>query len=639
MGTVERKEELERLTREWAELKLQLLQEGNLAKVRQIEKYVSILEYHFLGFSSRKIGELIGNDHKYIQRIIRKYLQAGTLKVFLRDKGRPRKFDALEFAKALQKADFYPSLVKALSHFEVKKAGKEEKIYFVQRAKVWKLFKDHIEGFLGVELNKDYVYKLFEAILYLEFVPKHIPFEEADVNYWLAKKVVEPVSKKLFARYFEVQRAKDRRLKDKELADGFFHTVEFDITEINWNGSRWAILHAKDLFTGEILPYYRVREIKTGVSYNKYFDRYDIGILLYELFSKIGKPKAVKFDRGAQFLAKFVIDALDFIGVELKTSEAYHAWQKTIERSFGEQKDWKLLLNAVPEMFNSPTTINEVVDTLIEYINSNRTEKPVPEINYAQPVEEEKLFFAFLEKKTRKVRNGGFILYEGVTFDIRPLWLKRKTNLPTGRGRNYDNITLLVAVHPENLTRAFIYKETLSGEYQYDGKNWEFIGVVYPYEKTEYKTLTEKRRKQRAKRALEKKKEKAFREYRKALKQQKEELTPKPDAFDVELEKLLTPGEVKPKEEDLDFELVVDEQPKEETKEIEVPLFFSGYDALVWLKELEEKGIDPLKSLPKEKLEVIADLLKEDLDGGILPFDLRAYAQAFLKKVNQVEVE
>ena len=190
MGTVERKEELERLTREWAGLKLQLLQEGNLAKVRQIEKYVSILEYHILGFSFRKISNLTSLSKSHIQRVIRKYLQAGTLKVFLRDKGRPRKFNALEFAKALQKADFYHSLLKALTHFEVKKAGKDEKIYFVQRAKVWKLFKDHIEGFLGVELNKDYVYKLFEAILYLEFVPKHIPFEEADTNYWMAKSCI-----------------------------------------------------------------------------------------------------------------------------------------------------------------------------------------------------------------------------------------------------------------------------------------------------------------------------------------------------------------------------------------------------------------------------------------------------------------
>ena len=623
MGTIERKEELERLTREWAKLKLQLLQEGNLTKVRQIEKYVSILEYYFLGASSREIKDLTGYSHTAVQKVIRKYLQAKTLKVFLGEKGRPRKFDALEFAKALQKADFYPSLLKALTHFEVRKAGKEEKIYFVQRSKIWKLFRDHIEGFLGIELNRQYVYELFNAILYLEFVPKHIPFEEADVNYWLGKKVVEPVSKKLFARYFEIHKARNRRLRDKELADGFFHTVEFDITEIHWNGSRWAILHAKDLFTGEILPYYRVKEIKTSVSYNKYFDRYDIGILLYELFSKIGKPKSVKFDRGAQFLAKFVIDALDFLEVELKTSEAYHAWQKTIERSFGEQKDWKRLMDAVPEMFNSPTTINEVIDALIDYINSNRSEKPVPEINYAQPVEEEKLYFAFLEKVTRKIRNG-FIDFEGVTFDARSLYLNKKVGLNTGRGRKKENLRVLVAVHPENLTKAFVFRETLTSEYQYDGKCWEFVGVVYPYEKTEYKTLTEKRRKQRAKRALEKKKEKAFKEYRKALKQQKEELAPKPDPFDVELQKLLTSKGV---------------EPKSGTKEIEVPLFFSGYDALVWLKELEEKGIDPLKSLPKEKLEVIADLLKEDLDGGILPFDLRAYAQAFLKKVNQVEVE
>jgi len=198
------------------------------------------------------------------------------------------------------------------------------------------------------------------------------------------------------------------------------------------------------------------------------------------------------------------------------------------------------------------------------------------------------------------------------------------TKRPTGRGRNYDGQKVLVAVHPENLTKAFVYRETLSGEYQYDGKVWEFVGVIYPYERVEHQTLTERRRKQRAQRALEKKKEKAFKEYRKALKQQKEELAPKPDPVEVELEKLL-----KPKKETT--------KPKQ-AKEIEVPLFFSGYDALVWLKDLEEKGIDPLKSLPKERLEVISDLLKEDLESGLLPFDLRAYAQNFLKKVNQAEV-
>ncbi len=331
----------------------------------------------------------------------------------------------------------------------------------------------------------------------------------------------------------------------------------------------------------------------------------------------------MKFDRGAQFLSKFVIEALEFLGVEDKTSKSYKAWQKTIERSFGEQKDWKRLLEAVPEMFNSPKTINEVVDTLIDYINANRTEKPVPETNYAEPVEEEKLFFAFLEKATRRV-NRGFISFAGVTFDARRLGFSKKSILPTGRGRNYDGVKVLVAVHPENLTKAFVYRETLNGEYQYDGKSWEFVGVIYPYERTEYQTLTEKRRKQRAKRALEKKKEKAFKEYRKALRQQKEELTPKPDPVEVELQKLLN--------------LKKETQKPKQPKEVEVPLFFSGYDALVWLKDLEEKGIDPLKSLPKDKLGVIADLLREDLDGGILPFDLRAYAQAFLKKVNQAEV-
>jgi transposase len=616
-------EGLTKLNEEWAELKLQLLQEGNIAKVRQLEKYVAIIEYHFLGFSSRKIAELVGISNVAVHKTIHKYKEAGTLRVFLNEKGRPRYFDALEFAEALRKADFYPSLLKALTHFEVKKKGTEEKAVFVQRAKIWKLFKDHIEGFLGVELNRQYVYELFNAILYLEFVPQHIPYEEADVNYWLGKKVVEPVSKKLFAHHFEVYRARNRRLKSKEIADGFFHTVEFDIKELRWNGSRWAILHAKDLFTGEILPYYRVKEIKSNVGYNKYFDRYDIGILLYELFTKIGKPQRVKFDRGAQFLAKFVVNALKFIGVKPDTSKAYHAWQKTIERSFGEEEDWKRLLEAVPEQFGSPENINEVIDALIDSININRSEKPIPEKNYAEPVPEEKLFFAFLEKETRKIRNG-FIDFEGVTFDARSLYLNKKVGLNTGRGRKKENLRVLVAVHPENLTRAFVFRETLTSEYQYDGKCWEFVGVVYPYERIEHKTLTEKRRKQRAKRALERKKEKAFKEYRKALKQQEEELKAKVDPVDVELEKLLNSKKETKK--------------KKSEEKIEVPLFFSGYDALLWLKDLEGKGIDPFKNLPKEKLEVISDLLREDLDSGILPLDLRAYARSVLQKVNKAEV-
>ena len=626
MGT-KNKEGLEKLTQEWAELRLQLLQEGNLTKLRQLEKYVSILEYHFLGISQRKIAQLVGMARPPVQRIIRKYQREGTLKAFLRERGRPRNFDALEFAKALQKADFYPSLVKALTHFEVKKHGTEERIYFVQRSKVWKVFKDHIEGFLGVSLNKNYVYELFNAILYLEFVPKHIPFEEADIAYWVGKKVVEPVSKKLFVKTFEVQRARNRRLRDKELADGFFHTVEFDITEIHWGGSRWAILHAKDLYTGEILPYYRVKEIKSGVSYNRYFDRYDIGILLYELFSKIGKPKFVKFDRGAQFLSKFILDALDFVGVELKTSEAYKAHQKTIERSFGEQKDWKRLLEAVPEMFGEPSNINEVVDALVDYMNANRAEKPVPEINYAEPVAEEKLFFAFLEKATRKVNNG-LVSFAGVKFDARPLWLPKRSNLPTGRGRNYDGTTVLVAVHPENLTKAFVYKETLSGEYQYDGKSWEFVGVVYPYERTEYKTLTEKRRKQRAERILKKKKEKAFREYRKALKQQKEELTPKPDKLELELQKLLR------EEPSLPTYSVEELLPPQQ---VEIPIFDTAYDVLEYLSNLENQRLDPFEVLDDRQLQVVVNLLREDLD--VLSDEDRAKAVAFLQKAqNQKEV-
>ena len=99
------------LSAEWEVLKKELLQEGNLAKLRQLEKYVSILEYHFLGASSRQIAKLVGCDHKYALKVIHKYQKEGTLRAFLRERGRPRNFDALEFAKALQKADFYPSLV------------------------------------------------------------------------------------------------------------------------------------------------------------------------------------------------------------------------------------------------------------------------------------------------------------------------------------------------------------------------------------------------------------------------------------------------------------------------------------------------------------------------------------------------
>jgi|GEM_PF-1974322 len=550
---------------------------GSQVPEKFVKAYRILYSVWVLGYSYRKVGKYIGITHskikeKYVDRYLstyQKYALLGEIpesvnilkEAFDRKAGRPRK-DYEELARQLKEGNplLWDRLIKGITSYRVR--GNDEKPIFLSKEKLRKLYGEEVEKFLGVRVNQKTLWaKFVDEIVRLEF------------GGW-ARLYAKVLPYKLYMKYVESERAKYRKLPP---ALGFGWEYVLDITEVAPDGENAThyVLAALDTYSGLILGW-RIKPKEKGKSYNDAFDRYDVGLFLKEIFERWGIPKGIKIDNGKNFLAEYVQEALELLGVEVYRSQAYAGWQKPIERVFGEIKEW-LLTPGVQELSNPIERIGKA----FEFYNS--TKRKSYETSYTTEIEnkEEVFNFAFLYKALRKVNNG-YISIEGVRFFVGHLIAELEDSKRLGRGRKRAVNELLVAVHPENLTKAWIYIPSEDGGFPYEGRKWKLLGVVNAETllPADERTLTQKAKKVRKKRTLKRKAEKLYQKLNKVQSELIEEETkPAKDEFD----QFLTPEEPElptySEEELLPPKEVLENEP------LEVPIFRSPVHALKWLQE------------------------------------------------------
>jgi len=558
------------LLKDWTNLLREYKSDWQGSQVpEQLKKPFLILQQVFVvGNSIRGTAEMAGLcpstvKRKYVNRYVETYNKyallgeipsnVNILKEAFGDRkpGRPRK-DYEELARTLKEGNplLWDRLIKALSTYRVR--GKDGKPIFVSFSKIRKQLGEEIEAFLGERVNQKTLWgKFIDAVIRVEFG-----------SWW--KFYAKVLDYKTYMAFVGSQKAKSRKLPESL---GFGWEWEIDITELKVDGTHYYCLAVLDTFTRRFLGY-RLKVKEPNKSYNQAFDKYDVGAFLRELFETYGVPKGFKMDNGKNFIAEYVQDALDYLGVEVFLSRPYAGWQKRIERAFGELKDWLL----TPAVIEEEPTAEGKIAKAFELYNSDKKEPNKVSNNFAKEVKEESLAFAFYEKELRKVRNGYVSIY-GVNFFVGHLLEENAPSLR--RGRKKETPEVLIAIDPQNLTMAYIYVPSQSGEYEWESSKWKFIGIARADSAipADERTLTQKAKKVRKKRTLKRKAEKLYQKLNKVQSELIEEETkPAKDKFDEILQ---------PQMEDDDFEIIVD-QPK---GYLEVPIFRSPTHALKWLQE------------------------------------------------------
>jgi len=549
----------------------------------QFKKPFLILQQVFVvGSSIRATAELANLTHTAVRKYINRYLSTyekyallgsipngvNILKEAFGDRkpGRPRK-DYIELAKTLKEGNplLWDRLIKALSTYRVR--GKDGKPIFVSFSKIRKQLGEEIEAFLGERVNQKTLWgKFIDAVIRVEFG-----------SWW--KFYAKVLDYKTYMAFVGSQKAKARKLPESL---GFGWEWEIDITELKVDGTHYYCLAVLDTFTRRFLGY-RLKVKEPNKSYNQAFDKYDVGAFLRELFETYGVPKGFKMDNGKNFIAEYVQDALDYLGVEVFLSRPYAGWQKRIERAFGELKDWLL----TPAVIEEEPTAEGKIAKAFELYNSDKKEPNKVSNNFAKEVKEESLAFAFYEKELRKVRNGYVSIY-GVNFFVGHLLEENAPSLR--RGRKKETPEVLIAIDPQNLTMAYIYVPSQSGEYEWESSKWKFIGIARADSAipADERTLTQKAKKVRKKRTLKRKAEKLYQKLNKVQSEFIEEPTNVKDEFDALLE------------DDLGIE-ITPEGTNTRPQTLELPLFKTVSELVQWVVE-HQNELHLLKPADRKRL-------------------------------------